>query len=150
MTRVLKGKPKEEFQKPDSVIDKQIDAFSGGLPIDGQPTRVEYFVKGTEPTTKSSIYKTLKMSKHDQGKLASDEELSRNDYDTIEVINFVEDDPVSTDGKNRWQEAIDAWVNEHYKDDNKYKRPADKSNYHYDNSSPTDTPTPTPSPTPTP
>ncbi len=150
MTRVLKGKPKEEFQKPDSIVDKQIDAFSGGLPIDGQPTRVEYFIKGTEPTTKSPIYKTLKMSKHDQGKLASDEELSRNDYDTIEVINFVEDDPVSTDGKNRWQEAIDAWVNEHYKDDNKYKRPSDKSNYHYDNNSPTNTPTPTPSPTPTP
>lgn len=150
MTRVLKGTPKEEFQKPDSVIDKQIDAFSGGLPIDGQPTRVEYFIKGTEPTTKSPIYKTLKMSKHDQGKLASDEELSRNDYDTIEVINFTEDDPVSTDGKNRWQEAIDAWVAEHYKDDPKYKRPTDKSNYHYDNNNPTNTPTPTPSPTPTP
>ena len=145
MTRVLKGTKAEEFQKPDNVVDKQIDAFSGGLPIDGQSTRVEYFIKGTEPSTKSPIYKTLKMSRHDGGKLASDEEVSRNDYDTADVINFVEDDPVSTDGKNRWQEAIDAWVNEHYKDDPKYKRPTEKSGYRYDgSSSPTNTPTPTP------
>lgn len=151
MTRVLKGTPKEEFQKPDSVIDKQIDAFSGGIPIDGQPTRVEYFIKGTEPTTKSPIYVTLKMSKHDQGKLASDEELSRSDYDTKEAINFIEQDPISTDGKNRWQDAIDAWVADHYKDDPKYKRITDKSNYHYDGSpAPTNTPTLTPSMTPTP
>ena len=148
MTRVLKGTKNEEFQKPNDVIDKQVDAFSGGIPIDGQPTRVEYFVRGTEPTTKSPIYKTLKMSKHESGKLASDEELSRNDYDTLEVINFTEDDPVSTDGKNRWQEAIDAWVNEKYKDDPKYKRPTEKSNYKYDSNS--ETPTPTQSPTPTP
>lgn len=150
MSRVLKGTPTEDFKKPDNVIDKQIDAFSGGLPIDGQSTRVEYFIKGTEPTTKSPIYMTLKMSRHDGGKLASDEEVARGDYDTMDVINFIEDDPVSTDGKNRWQEAIDAWVAEHYKDDPKYKRPTDKSGYHYDNSQPTDTPTPTQTPTPTP
>lgn len=148
MTRVLKGTKSEEFNKPGDVIDKQVDAFSGGLPIDGQPTRVEYFVRGTEPSTKSPIYKTLKMSKHENGKLASDEELSRNDYDSLEVINFTEEDPISTDGKNRWQEAIDAWVAEKYKDDPKYKRPTEKSGYKYD--SPQETPTPMQNPTPTP
>lgn len=132
MTRVLKGTENEEFKKPDNVVDKQIDAFSGGIPIDGQSTRVEYFVKGTEPTTKSPIYATLKMSKHEGGKLASDEEVEKSDYDTLEVINFVEEDPISTDGKNRWQEAIDAWVATTYKDDSKYKRPSEKSNYKYD------------------
>ena len=147
MTRVLKGTKNEEFNKPDNIMDKQIDAFSGGVPIDGQSTRVEYFVKGTEPSTKSSIYTTLKMSKHDGGKLASDEEITRNDYDSLEVINFVEEDPLSTDGKNRWQEAIDKWVAEKYKDDPKYKRPSEKSNYKYDGSpTPTNTPTPTPTP----
>lgn len=147
MTRVLKGTKNEEFNKPDNIMDKQIDAFSGGVPIDGQSTRVEYFVKGTEPSTKSSIYTTLKMSKHDGGKLASDEEITRNDYDSLEVINFVEEDPLSTDGKNRWQEAIDKWVTEKYKDDPKYKRPSEKSNYKYDGSpAPTNTPTPTPTP----
>ena len=151
MTRVLKGSKAEEFPKPDNVIDKQIDAFSGGVPIDGQSTRVEYFVKGTEPSTKSPIYTTLKMSKHDGGKLASDEEIGRNDYDTLDVINFIEDDPISKDGKNRWQEAIDAWVAEKYKDDPKYKRPTEKSGYRYEgDQSPTSTPTPTSTPSPTP
>ncbi len=144
MTRVLKGTKTEDFPKPDNIMDKQIDSFSGGVPIDGQPTRVEYFVKGTEPSTKSPIYTTLKMSKHDNGKLASDEELTRSDYDSLEVINFVEEDPVSTDGKNRWQEAIDAWVNEKYKDDPKYKRPSEKSGYKYDSNSQPPTATPTP------
>lgn len=134
MTRVLKGTDLEEFEKPDNVITMQIDAYSGGLPIDGQPTRVEYFIKGTEPTTKSPIYTTLKMSRHQGGKLASDEEVSRNDYDTKDVINFIEEDPVSTDGKNRWQEAIDAWVAENYKDDDRYKRVTEKSDYKYDDS----------------
>lgn len=135
MTRVLKGTDAEDFEKPDNVITMQIDAYSGGLPIDGRPTRVEYFVKGTEPTTKSPIYTTLKMSRHQGGKLASDEEVNRNDYDTKDVINFVEEDPVSTDGKNRWQEAIDAWVAENHKDDDKYKRVTEKSDHKYDDNS---------------
>ena len=149
MTRTLKGTKTEELKKPDNVIDKQIDAYSGGIAIDGQPTRVEYFVKGTEPTTKSPIYLTLKMSKHDGGKLASDEEVKRNDYDTMDVINFIEEDPISIDGRNRWQEAIDAWVAETYKDDGKYKRITEKSNYNYDGK-PQDTPTPTVTLIPTP
>lgn len=131
MAAGLKDTKSEEFKKPDGVVDKQVDAFSGGLPVDGQPTRVEYYVKGTEPSTKSPIYTTLKMSKHDGGKLASDAEVSKNDYDTMDVINFIETDPVSQDGKNRWQEAIDKWVNETYKDDSRYKRPTEKSSYNY-------------------
>lgn len=129
MQAVLKGKKNEEFKVPSNVVAMEIDALGGGLPVDGQGRRTEYFVKGTEPTTKAPIYKTLKMSKHDGGKLASDDEVSKNDYDTMDVINFEESDPVSTDGKNRWQEAIDAWVAEHYKDDAKYKRITEKSNW---------------------
>ncbi len=129
MQAALKGKKNEEFKVPSNVIAMEIDSLGGGLPVDGQARRTEYFVKGTEPTTKAAIYKTLKMSKHDGGKLASDDEVSRNDYDTKDVINFEESDPVSTDGKNRWQEAIDAWVAEHYKDDDKYRRITEKSDY---------------------
>lgn len=129
MQAALKGKKNEEFKVPSNVVAIEIDTLGGGLPVDGQGRRTEYFVKGTEPTTKAPIYKTLKMSKHDGGKLASDDEVSKNDYDTMDVINFEESDPVSTDGKNRWQEAIDAWVAEHYKDDAKYKRITEKSNW---------------------
>jgi len=43
----IKGKHDEPPQKPDNVIAMQIDALGGGLPKAGQPTRSEYFIKGT-------------------------------------------------------------------------------------------------------
>jgi penicillin-binding protein 1C len=89
MSNVLKGKPDEGPKKPDDVIAKQVDALMGGLPVPGQPTRSEYFIKGTEPTKTSPDYKM------DSGKTY---------YDVHE------DDPVSKDGVNRWQLGIDEWI----------------------------------------
>nr|MBI5455558.1 penicillin-binding protein [Candidatus Levybacteria bacterium] len=43
MSFVLKDKKDEPPQKPDNVIAVQIDAYGGGLPISGRPTRSEYF-----------------------------------------------------------------------------------------------------------
>ncbi len=153
MQSVLKGKPDEQPHKPDNVNAVQIDSFSGGLPRDGQPTRTEYFVKGTEPTTNSVIYKKVKLSKHQGGKLANSDEISHGDYDVKEYVVFEESDPVSQDGKNRWQDAINAWLNEAHKDDSTYRPPTDTSDYKYDSnnnsSNPTATPTPSGSPTPT-
>ncbi len=133
MKAVLSGTDNEDFEVPSNVEAMQIDAYSGGLPVGDQPTRVEYFVKGTQPSGKSAIYKTVKLSKHDDGKLASDEEIERNDYDTKEFIVFDEEDPVSTDGRNRWKEAIDEWIKEHYAADRpEYYPPTEKSDYKYD------------------
>jgi len=130
MRGALDGTSNEEFKQPDDVKAVEIDAFSGGKPVDGQPTRVEYFIKGTEPSSKSPIYKTLKLSKHDDGKLASDHEVEENDYDTGEFVVFEEDDPVSQDGQNRWQEAIDEWVKNTYAADQpQYYPPTEKSDY---------------------
>lgn len=119
MTMVLKNKKDEAFDKPGNVEAVMIDSFSGGLPVDGQPQRSEYFIKGTEPTTKSAIYQR-------------------------DFFVFKEDDPVSTDGKNRWQEGIDAWIESTHKDDSKYHPPDDVKNISKDE--PTETPTPTPNP----
>lgn len=154
MRYVLKNKKNEDFAKPDNVQAVTIDAFSGGAPIDGQATRVEYFLKGTEPTGPAPIYKKIKISKKQTDKLANPDEISHGDYDLKDFIVFLEADPISTDGKNRWQEAIDAWVNEAHKDDSLYRPPTATSDYKYDSDSeedPTSTPTglttPTPSPT---
>lgn len=117
MSMVLKNKKDEQFEKPEDVEAITIDAFSGGLPVDGQGQRVEYFIKGTEPTTKSPIYQR-------------------------DFFVFKEDDPVSTDGKNRWQEGIDAWIESSHKDDPKYHPPDDVKNIAKDQ--PTNTPTPNP------
>jgi penicillin-binding protein 1C len=152
----IKGKKDEPPQKPDDVIAMQIDALGGGLPKDGQPTRSEYFIKGTEPTAQSAIYQTIKLSKHDQGKLANASEIAAGDYDTKDYIVFKEDDPISTDGKNRWQDGISAWIKQTYAADHpEYYPPTDTSGYQ-ENSNPTPTPTsavtdtPTPTLTPTP
>lgn len=148
----IKGKQDEPPQKPDDVIALQIDALGGGLPKDGQPTRSEYFIKGTEPTAQSPIYQKIKLSKHQSGKLASASEISSGDYDTKDFVVFKESDPISTDGKNRWQDGIDTWIKEHYAADHpEYYPPKDTSDYQ-ENSNPTATPTPgaTPTLTPTP
>ena len=136
MTHVLKGKPNESFKEPDDVIAVQVDSLTGGTPYDNRPTRSEYFIKGTEPTSASSVYKSK---------------------DGKTYILFRESDPISKDGKNRWQEGIDAWVGENYKDDPVYNPPGsvfeeEKKEEKKEETSSTPTPslTPTESPTPTP
>lgn len=147
----LKGKPDEDFKKPDNVIAVTVDSLGGGLPVDGQSTRSEYFIKGTEPQGQSIIYKEIKVSKADKNKIASQSEIDHSEYETRKFIAFLENDPISTDGKNRWQEGIDAWINEQYKDDSLYHPPTEKSDRTIsDNPTPTPTPTLSPAPTSTP
>jgi len=154
MNFVLKGKSDESPKKPDSVIALEIDALGGGLPAGGQPTRSEYFIKGTEPTGPGSIYQKVKMSKHDSGRLASPWEIENKEYDTKDYTVFSENDPVSTDGKNRWQEGINAWLSGQYAGDEKYHPPTETSGYtgesKKEEKKEENNPSPTPSPTPTP
>lgn len=145
----LKSKPSEDFVKPDNVVAVTIDSLGGGLPVDGQSTRSEYFIKGTEPQGPSAIYKTIRVSKADGNKIASQSEIDKNEYDTRKFILFRESDPASGDGKNRWQEGIDTWINENHKDDPLYHPPTETSTrIVVDSPTPTQTPTPTLSPTP--
>ncbi|OGH37416.1 MAG: hypothetical protein A3B44_02095 [Candidatus Levybacteria bacterium RIFCSPLOWO2_01_FULL_38_21] len=157
MRFALKGKGDDPPQKPDNVAALQIDALGGGLPVGGQPTRSEYFIKGTEPTGPNLIYQKVKLSKHQGGKLANQLEIDAGDYDTKEYIVFYEDDPVSTDGKNRWQEGINAWLATQYPGDERYHPPTETSDYQdssksdsSDQTTPTSVPSLSPSLTPTP
>lgn len=100
MQAVLAGKKNENFTKPDNVNALEIDALGGGLPCRDLPKRSEYFIKGTEPTRDCLVEKTL---------------------DGKDYYVFTEFDPISTDGKNRWQEGIDAWAQS--QGDDKYKPP---------------------------
>ncbi len=134
MTLVLKHTPEESFAKPDNVVALQVDSFAGGLPHGGQSTRSEYFIKGTEPTFESPIYKSK---------------------DGKNYYVFKEDDPVSTDGQNRWQKGIDEWIKQFHKDEEVYNPPDELKNEHKDGDNPTATPavqgaetTPTLTPTP--
>lgn len=121
----LKDKSDTPWEIPERVVSMEIDAFGGGLAREGYPTRLEYFIKGTEPTSQSSIYKKVKISKSQSDKLASSAEIASGNYEEKEFVVFEEQDPVSTDGKNRWQEAIEAWVNK--QEDAKYHPPKETS-----------------------
>lgn len=102
MVAVLSGKSAEIFEIPENVHAIEIDSLGGGLPCRDLAKRSEYFIKSTEPTRDCLVEKIL---------------------DGKEYYVFVEFDPVSTDGKNRWQEAIDAWAAS--QGDAKYKPPGE-------------------------
>lgn len=108
MIALLKKYPDGIKDKPDKVKAVTIDGYLGGLPKDGS-TRAEYFIEGTEPKDTSSFYKKLKISKSN-AKLANEIEIKNSDYEEKDFIVFRENDPVSTDGRNRWQEGINEWL----------------------------------------
>lgn len=129
MGEVLKKYPDGIMEKPDKVKALTVDAFLGGLPKDGQPTRSEYYIEGTEPKDTSPFYKKVKISKSND-KLANEVELKTGNYDEKEYIIITENDPVSTDGRNRWQEADDAWARE--QKDDKFHPPTETSDNNSD------------------
>lgn len=132
MRLTLEDTASEEFEKPENVIAMQIDPLGGGIPQEGQPTRTEYFIKGTEPTTISPIYQSK---------------------DGKDYWVFTESDPVSTDGVNRWQQGIDAWIEQYHKGEERYNPPSElrggsdtddkNDDENDDDEEPTNTPTPT-------
>lgn len=125
MMKFLLKKYKDGFLgRPDNVKQIKINSYLGGLPHEGYPERQELFLNGTEPTSISKYYKKIKISKN-TGKLANDVEIKKGEYDEKEFIVIGENDPVSTDGVNRWQEAINQWAAA--QSDDKFKPPTETS-----------------------
>lgn len=107
----LKDKPVTNFEIPENIVKAEVDTVSGYLAHDGFPSRMEYFVKGTEPSTDDPIHQKLKLCKG-QNKLATITQVASGNYDEKEYFTFKENDLVSTDGKNRWQEGINEWLSQ--------------------------------------
>jgi membrane peptidoglycan carboxypeptidase len=112
-------------EQPDTVITLDIDGLAGGLPRDGQPIRTEYFHEGTEPTSESDVYQSIRMSRKQEGKKASPDEVRVGEYDERNFIVWTEKDPISRDGRNRWQEGIKLWLEDH--PDPMWKSPTETS-----------------------
>jgi membrane carboxypeptidase/penicillin-binding protein PbpC len=129
MNELLKTFPDGIPALPSNVSALQVDSYLGGLPKDSSQTRSEYFINGTEPKEVSSFYKKLKISKS-TGKIANDLEVKQGNYDEKDYIVITEDDPVSQDGVNRWQEGINAWAKDQA--DDKLKPPTETSNANSD------------------
>jgi 1A family penicillin-binding protein len=111
MTEAINQYGYESFQAPDDVVTAEVDAVSGYRAHDGFPSRVEYFLKGTEPPANDPIHVKLKVCPQ-TGQLATPPQVARGEYEEKEFFKFKEEDPVSWDGKNRWQEGILSWVAE--------------------------------------
>jgi penicillin-binding protein 1C len=58
--KVLEGKPKVDFARPDGLVQVEVCALSGLLPTEFCPhTRTEWFIAGTEPTQPDNIYQQV-------------------------------------------------------------------------------------------
>lgn len=119
----LKDKPVVSFTVPEKIVSAEVDTVSGYRSHHGFPSRTEYFVKGTEPSGDDPVHAMLKVCRSDNGKLATNAQIARGEYDEKEFYVFKEDDPLSKDGKNLWQEGIDAWLS--LQSDPKYRPPTE-------------------------
>jgi membrane peptidoglycan carboxypeptidase len=117
-------RPKQDFPIPDKIVSAQVDTVSGYLAHDNFPSKTEYFIDGTQPNMSDPIHLMAKVCKGSSG-LATPEDVKNNNYDSKEYFKFVETDPVSKDGINRWQQGIDQWISQQ-SDKDKYNSP---SNY---------------------
>ncbi|MBL7078369.1 transglycosylase domain-containing protein [Candidatus Shapirobacteria bacterium] len=105
----LNDLPKKEFVQPSSVVTAEVDKISGYRAHDEFPSKIEYFIKGTEPVGVDPIHSKLKLCRG-QNKLATPAQVASGDYEEKEYFVFKEEDPVSADGQNRWQGGILEWI----------------------------------------
>jgi penicillin-binding protein 1C len=58
--KVLEGKTKTEFARPEGLVQMEVCALSGLLPTEYcQHTRTEWFIAGTEPTQPDNLYQQV-------------------------------------------------------------------------------------------
>ena len=123
MSYQLPKMTKTDFPIPDQIVSLEIDKISGYLAHDGFASKTEYFIDGTQPRISDPIHLKLKTCKGQTG-LATPDDVASNNYEEKEFFSYKENDAVSTDGKNRWQEGIDGWI-EQQSDKEKYNPPTD-------------------------
>ncbi len=96
--------PHKEFKQPEGIKEVMVGTLSGMLPYeDKEEQRLEYFVEGTEPKTKSDMFQRVKIC--DDG-----------DVEDKLYIEYKAEKP-------EWQKYVDAWIDDKYKDndDERYK-----------------------------
>jgi 1A family penicillin-binding protein len=105
----IKSRNKQDFPIPEKIVSLEVDRISGWQSHDSFPSKQDYFIDGTQPVGADPIHLQLKICKDKVG-IAPPEDVNNNNYNIKEYFKFFEDDPVSSDGKNRWQEGIDSWI----------------------------------------
>jgi len=108
--------------RPEGIDEVSVDAVSGYLSHDDFPARQDIAIRGSTPSGEDPYHAKLKLCRG-ENKLATEARIAAGDYDEKEFLTFWEDDPLSQDGKNRWQIGIDAWVAS--SDDSRYHPPTE-------------------------
>jgi 1A family penicillin-binding protein len=110
MLYALPKREKQDFAIPNKIVNISVDKFSGYGVHDGFESKTEYFIDGTQTNISDPIHLKLKVCRDKTG-LATPEDVANGNFDEKEFFNIKEEDPISTDGRNRWQEGIDGWIN---------------------------------------
>jgi len=124
LLEAISGKPAVTFEQPAGIVSAAVDSVSGFRAHDGFPSRMEYFIKGTEPG-EDPIHKKLKVCKN-EGKLATPSDIAGGNYEEKEYFLFKEEDPTTSNvagSTNRWQEGILNWLLT--QSDSRYHPPGD-------------------------
>lgn len=87
----LAGKANVTFEQPEGIVSAAVDVVSGFRAHDNFPSRMEYFIKGTEPG-EDPVHVKLKVCKTD-GKLATPSDIAAGNYEEKEFFVFKEEDP---------------------------------------------------------
>ncbi len=117
-------KEPEKFKAPKNVEKVKVDELTGMLPMEGFPSREEWFIKGTEPTSRSEWFQRIEICK-DDGRIAnkSCKEADRTKVNTY--VKIIAELP-------EWQYSVDQWVYENFGGDSKYYPPEMESALKYD------------------
>lgn len=97
------------WEVPAGIESASVNSISGYPAHDELPAREEQVIRGSLPALPDPIHQKLRLCKG-QAKLATEAQIASGDYEEKEFVSLREEDPYSQDGRNRWQEGIDAWI----------------------------------------
>lgn len=119
------GRAADDWVVPPGVQAVRVDAISGYPAHDGFAENADYVIPNTWPALPDPIHSKIKVCRS-EGKLATEVDIQRGEYDEREFVTLKEQDPLSRDGKNRWQDGIDQWIASLSADQqSKYKPPTE-------------------------
>ena len=115
MRSYLQDKPDDRFTPTANLQKWEVDALTGMQPFDEFSRRAEWFVKGTQPTARSTWYEQIEICKKD-GKIANDSCKSAGETEVKTFVRIQAELP-------EWQSDVDKWIYENYREDDKYFPP---------------------------
>ncbi len=122
MLEYLADKEPVSFNRPEGIINMEVDRLSGKLPGEHTAeTRSEIFIKGRVPTEIDDMHVELEICEDDD-KLANEacKDAGHADKKNFIVLKAIRED---------WQGEVDKWVEENHKDDDEWKPPDEESDF---------------------